>query len=302
MEEFWYEKTSRRKFVEVSSLAALSLAISSFKSKFKNIPVSGHLWIYASNYPPDWNCNPIIDQVFADMKLAGLDGVELMEVNLRGEGSVDRLKALIDKHKFPVTGTSYGADMWNKELYATILKDVEDVIARLASIGGKTFGISVKSPGRKKTEEELNAQADLLKAIRDVCHHHNVTPNLHNHTYEVENNFHDLYGTLQRIPDFPLGPDVGWLAKAGVDPVEFVRKHGRQMVYMHLRDIDAKGEWTQALGEGVIDFDGIARELSSINYSQRAAIELAFANNAKPTRSLKDIWKTSRNVVSKKLK
>jgi sugar phosphate isomerase/epimerase len=296
------KSNSRRQFLKRTSLAVastLALPLFGASTKKDRYAISAHLWVYASRYPPDWNCNPIMETVFKDLKHAGLNGVELMEVNLRDSAAVQKLKDLISRYEFPVTGTSYGADMWKRELRSEILDDVKLVVANLSSVGGKTFGISVKTPGRLKTEKELDDQAELLQAIRKVCNDHGVTPNLHNHTYEVENNLHDLGGTLKRLPDFPLGPDIGWLAKAGVDPVNFVKKYGKQMVYMHLRDIDSEGEWTEVPGQGTIDFRSVAAALRETGFSGSIAIELAFASGFKPTRELKESWKISQDYIDR---
>ena len=32
---------------------------------------------------------------------------------------------------------------------------------------------------------------------------------------------HDLKGTLTSIPDFKLGPELNWLMRIGVEPVDF---------------------------------------------------------------------------------
>ena len=56
------------------------------------------------------------------------NGVELMEVNLRDPAAVRKLKELITRHDFPVTGTSYGAEMWKRELQSKILDDVRLVV------------------------------------------------------------------------------------------------------------------------------------------------------------------------------
>ena len=296
------ESNSRRRFLKTTSLALASTVSLPLLGR---IPVAGrykisaHLWVYASGFPPDWNSNPIMEQIFSDLRYAGLDGVELMEVNLREADAVKKLSQLINQYDFAVTGTSYGAHMWNRDLHAEILRDVELVTANLAAVNGKTFGISVNTPGRVKTEKELDDQARLLDAVRTICARNGIVPNLHNHTYEVENNLHDLSGTLKRLPDYPLGPDIGWLAKAGVDPVEFVRKYGKQMVYMHLRDLDSKGEWTEVPGEGTIDFKNVAAALKESAFSGSIAIELAFPNNFKPSRPIKDSWKVSREFIEK---
>lgn len=262
-----------------------------------SVSVSGHLWVYASRYPPLWDATPILEQVFSDFKYAGIDGVELMEVNLRHDDFVQRAKDLIGKYNVPVTGTSYSGDMWDRSQHSRILEDVTLVVERLQEVGGETFGITVGDAGRTKTEEELDAQADLLKSIQKVCAESQVQPNIHNHTFEVENELHDLKGIISRIPDIKLGPDLNWLVRGGVDPVWFIRNYGKHIVYMHIRDQNAEGKWTEAVGDGVMDFPAIAAALKEINYEGRAAIELAFEGPA--INEVRESWKKSRAYVNK---
>jgi sugar phosphate isomerase/epimerase len=128
-----------------------------------------------------------------------------------------------------------------------------------------------------------------------LCDKHGIVPNLHNHTFEVINNMHDLKGTIARVPDIKLGPDLNWLVRGGVDPVWFIKTYGNKMVYMHIRDQDGNGKWTEAVGEGATDFRSIAKALADINYKGKAAVELAF--DAPPQRTVREDWKISRGYV-----
>ncbi len=294
--------TSRRRFLKTSGALSgtflLGGTMNALAQKFPyKVPVDAHLWVYASRFPPDWDCTSILDEVFSDLKYAGYNKVELMEVLLRQEGSVKRLKTLIKKHNLPVTGTSYYGDMWDKSKHQYILKDIEVVLERLHAIGGTMIGLTVGDAKHIKTEIELDVQADTLKHIIEICRKYKIAPNLHNHTFEMENDMHDLRGTLKRLPDIKLGPDLNWLVRAGVDPVSFIKMYGHQMVYMHIRDQQADGKWTEAVGEGIIDFPAIAQALNDINYKGRAAVELAF--DAPPLRAVKEDWKISRQYVQK---
>lgn len=263
----------------------------------KTVPVSGHLWIYASKFPPEtgYDCTPILETIFSDFKYAGINGLELMEAILRHDDAVHKLNELSAKYGVPVTGSSYGAAMWNKNKDTEILEDVDMLTQRLKQVGGKTFGISVGDAGHIKTEDELDQQAYVLKDIWKACAKNDIQPNLHNHTYEVANEMHDLKGTIARIPGIALGPDLNWLVRAGVDPVGFINTYGHQMVYMHIRDQKADGKWTEVVGDGVIDFPAIAAALNKANFKGRAAIELAF--DAPPVNAIKDDWKKSRLYV-----
>lgn len=260
-----------------------------------SVPLFAHLWVYASKFPPDWDARPVLDQAFADLKAAGFAGIELMEVNLRADDSVAVLGKLVQQHGLPVSGTSFHADMWNRERHDAILQEVVLISSRLQELGGKTFGISVGDAGRKKTEAELDIQAATLNEILNICAKRNIVPNLHNHTYELRDGMHDLRETLLRVPDLKLGPDLNWLVRGGVDPIAFINQYGHRMVYMHLRDQHANGKWSEAVGEGVMDFKGIAAALKKINYSGMAAVELAY--DAPPVHTTRENWERSRAFV-----
>ncbi|HVG40549.1 MAG TPA: sugar phosphate isomerase/epimerase [Chitinophagaceae bacterium] len=294
---------SRRKFIKTSGSLTGTLMLSGlfhescFAEKNVTVKIDAHLWVYASRYPPNWDCTPILDEVFRDIKYAGYDGIEIMESILKHEDSVNGLNSLVQKYDLPVTGTSYYGDMWNKNQQQHIVEDLELVVERLHLAGGKNIGLTVGDAERIKTENELDTQAETLKKIMLICDKNEIQPNLHNHTFEVINDLHDLKGTLKRIPNIKLGPDLNWLVRGGVDPVWFIKTYGHQMVYIHIRDQNADGKWTEAVGEGVIDFPAIAKALKQMKYKGRAAVELAF--DSPPLRPAKEDWKISRNYVKK---
>ncbi|HMB61498.1 MAG TPA: sugar phosphate isomerase/epimerase [Eudoraea sp.] len=297
----------RRQFIQKSGLgttAALWTPSYLFSSlpdhpPVADIPVNAHLWVYASRFPPNWDCTPILDTVFSDLSYAGIEGVEIMEGQLRHPDSVNRIRALIKKYTLPVSGSSYGVGfkMWDTSQHRRIMDDIHTVVPRLAQVGGKTFGISVGSADHLKTAKELDAQADILSKIRTLCNDLGIEANLHNHTYEVENNMHDLNGTLERIPDFKLGPDINWLIRGGIDPIEFIHTYGKQIVYLHLRDQYEDGTWTEYLGQGATDFTAVAAALKAVGFDGQAAIELAFPNDFTPSNPLKEDWKKSREYI-----
>ena len=304
-------RISRRHFV-MSTLAAIPAVQSAtlagpgtgsstaFTPPAKKTMVGAHLWVYAATQP-GYDPTPVLESVFADVSAAGLDCLELMHVALRHEDAVDRIGALITKYKLPVIGTSFEGPMWNREKHAAIYADAETVITRVAALGGRTLGVSVGAAPKPKTDEQLDAQADLLRRMMVLCQRHKVVLNLHNHTYEVENGEHDLKGTLIRIPDIKLGPDLNWLVRAKVDPVDFILRYGSKIVFLHLRDQKADGKWSEAMGEGSMDYVAIGSALRKVGFSGDAMIELAFESGFKPTRPLRETLRMSREYVRKTL-
>lgn len=304
-----HNQSSRRKFIQQSGglIGGLFFTQSFLGKAFaesiktKKIKVFAHLWVYASKYPPNWDSTPNLETVFSDLSYAGIEGVELMEINLRHNDAVKNLKNLIQKYNLPVSGTSYSSkiNMWDESKQKEILDDVNLIVSRLKEVNGKTFGISVGDAKRPKTEKELDAQAEVLKKILVICSDNGVEPNLHNHTYEIINGMHDLKGTISRIPEIKLGPDLNWLIRAGVKPEEFINTYGDKISYLHIRDQYADGTWTEYLGQGVTNFKSIAKALKAQKFEGNVAIELAFPSGFKPVNTLKQDWKLSRQFVKK---
>ena len=260
------------------------------------ILVGAHPWVYAATQPQN-DITPILDTIFSDMSWAGLDGIELMHTTFRPDDAVERIGELSEKHSLPVIGSSFGGAMWNRDEHRTVLDDAELVIPRLAAVGGRTLGVSVGSAGSPKTAAQFDAQAECLTTIIALCQAHGVVLNLHNHTYEVQNELHDVLGTLARIPDAKLGPDLNWLVRGGVDPVTFIRRFGAQIVFLHLRDQAADGRWTGALGEGAMDYVSIAAALRDVGFAGDAVIELAYERDFELPRPLRESLSMSREFV-----
>lgn len=264
------------------------------------VPVGAHPWVYAARLPGHDIC-PILDQIFADMAYAGLDGIELMDSAFHGDDAVERIAALSEQHGLAVIGSSWGAAMWDVEQHEAILADAGRVIPRLAAVGGRTLGVSVGRAPEKKTPAQLDAQADCLRQVLAICADHGVVANLHNHTYEIVDDMHDLRGTLQRVPEVRLGPDLNWLVRGGVDPASFLREFREQVVFLHLRDQHADGRWSEAIGEGDGDFAAIRAALEEIDFRGDAVIELAHEADFQPTRPIRESLKISRDFVRETL-
>lgn len=282
--------SGRREFLQTLAATAVSARAAA------RVPVGAHVWVFAAKQP-GYDPTPAAAQIFREYSKAGLDGIELMHHMLLADGAVERLRELSQRHGLPILGTSWSAEMWRAEQRESILAQGQTLIARLQQVGGRTLGISVGDAKRKKTEAEFDAQAAVLRRVMALCADHGVTPNLHNHVYEVRDQEHDLRGTLERVPEAKLGPDLNWLIRAGVDPVDFLWRHRERMIFAHLRDQGSDGKWVEAMGEGSTDFKAIGAMLHKIQFAGDLVIELAHEREFQPTRSYGESVRLSRAYV-----
>ena len=303
---FQKSQISRRAFLATSATAVATSGLARTSRLTGGEPVTvrvivgGHPWVYAATQPK-YDITPVLPQIFADMQYAGIEAIELMHTALRPKDAVEWIGELSHNHRLPVLGMSFSGAMWDRAQHQAVLEDAELVIPRLAKLGGRTLGTSVGPAPKPKTPEQLDAQAEVLRKIIALCQANGVVLNLHNHTYEVQDNLHDLKGTLARIPDVKLGPDLNWLVRAGVDPAAFIRRFGKQIVFLHIRDQKTDGRWSEALGEGSTDYQAISKALHEVNFRGDAVIELAHERDFKLTRPLRESLKISREFVRRVL-
>ena len=295
---------NRNEFIKttlgIAGFAAMGFpAMASAFGKKGRFTVGAHVWVYAK-HQPGYDVSPILPQIFSDMKYAGLDGVETMEHPLRKEATTKIIGELIDQYQLPLIGSSYGAQLWDKSKQNEILDDVENIMGNMAKVKARTFGVTVGHPlGRIKKEEEFDTQAELLNKMIALGKKNGIVLNLHNHTQEVENNLFELKGTLKRIPEIRLGPDLNWLLRAKVDPITFLKEYKDNIVFMHLRDQLANGKWSESIGEGDVDFKKVASTLETIGFKGDIILELAHEDGFELTRPIKESLKMSRVFVSK---
>jgi len=263
----------------------------------QQVPVAAHPWVYASRREK-YDILPIIEDVIADMAYAGLEGIELMHTVLLQDGAVERIAAAGGKESLPVIGSSFGGAMWDAAQAEKVVEDAYLATARLHALGGKTLGVSVGKAPAKKTPDQFDVQVKVLRELDAMCTQRGIVMNLHNHTYEVEDGEYDLRGTLERFPEVKLGPDLNWLRRAGIEPVDFIRRHGQSIVFLHLRD-ERAGRWVESVGEGEEDFAAIRAALDEANFAGIASIELAWEGDFQPTRPLRESLKLSREHIRK---
>ncbi len=259
------------------------------------VVVGAHPWVYASRRE-DRDVFPIIEEVISDVAYAGFDGIELMHTTLMHDDAVQTIGPLCEEHSLRVIGSSFGGAMWDASQHEEILEHARLVVERVAQLGGTTLGVSTGNTPDPKTHPEFDAQAKLLKQLMAKCADHGVRMNLHNHTYEVEDDEYELSETLRRLPGARLGPDLDWLTRAGIDPIEFIENHGNRIVFLHLRD-NKDGRWVESVGEGEMDFAAIRKALDRVGFAGHAVVELAWESDFEPTRPLRESLKMSRDHI-----
>jgi len=113
-----------------------------------------------------------------------------------------------------------------------------------------------------KTEAETVENARFLEACAQKAAAEGIVIGYHNHNHEFKR-FGDrliMDILLENMPSVQFEPDVFWIAHAGVDPVTYIKPLAAagRICAIHAKELAREGGKNVYIGEGKIDFAGIA--------------------------------------------
>jgi inosose dehydratase len=158
------------------------------------------------------------------------------------------------------------------------------------------------APEDRLLPEELRVFVDTLNAVGKAARAEGVRACFHNHVgtpIETGDEIEDVLAATDPELVF-LGPDTGHLAWAGVDAVDFCRRHLARIKTMHLKDIDpavrargrdqawdydtfaaAQGIFVE-LGEGCVDVPAILELLRATEFDGWLIVETDVTRKPSP--------------------
>lgn len=159
-------------------------------------------------------------------------------------------------------------------------EDANEIIDAALEIGIR-YLISGVPPGGQENYQSLDRvhkMADLYAEAADKAEKHGLLVGYHNHDWDLcEIDGQRAYQIfLEKTPDSVFWEaDVFWVARAGIDPAEFVRELGQRARLLHLKDGAVKDLSLNPpflpCGEGDVDLKAAA---SAGKYTEFAAVEL----------------------------
>ncbi len=123
-----------------------------------------------------------------------------------------------------------------------------------------------------ETADEYKKAAEEFNRIGEKCKAAGIQFGYHNHAHEFEK-IGDKY--IMDIlaentdPDFVhVELDTYWVAYAGLDTVEFLKKYGKRCSLIHFKDMnDPESKKDTEIGKGIVNFDEIARVCKELGTS-----------------------------------
>jgi inosose dehydratase len=269
------------------------------KPRVGNAPVS---WaVYEAHLP-----NPPFAVVLDAIASSGYDGTELGPYGYLPTNK-DALKRELDARGLTLGSSFVPVSLEDPAATDSVIAHCLKVAALLSQFGVKELIVADDEAPMRTTHagriprdgskgwtaaEWKNAIATLESIATRVMAEHGLNVVVHHHAGTYIETPEEVDRLLEGArPDLVnLLLDTGHYVYGGGDPVDLVRRHGSRVRYVHLKDADKaqlanvrtsdismQDAWKRgifcALGDGVVDFKGVAAELAKHSYDGWMIVE-----------------------------
>ena len=257
---------SRRRFLQQSSsFLAASLLAPHFLSaqSYTSRPVGIQLFTFFGKFDQDvkGNLQKIADLGYSEIESAfsmlpgfyGMKGKEFMALNK------DLGLNWVAHH---VGGAPMkprpGADMSRFPKMLNLRDDAQQAVDNAAEAGVK-YLVCANTP--IETKDEVSASVASMYKAAELAKKAGLVFCYHNHDAEFKvvdgQKAFDVFTSQIPAGLLKFELDLGWAAKAGVDPVELFKQHPGRFPLCHIKDLDAEFKNILPVGEGVVNYKRI---------------------------------------------
>jgi inosose dehydratase len=276
-----HSKIDRRRFLAASGLA-LGASAGLPAQPVRKLKV-GHTGI-------TWGFKPEDAAVaIRDVGWLGYMGYETFGEVLEAWQPKGGLKPVLEENHLPLVSaycnvnltdpTKRTDEITRAVLWANLIKQAGGVTAVIGPNGVKRTAYDFKS-SKSDIVSALNEICKAVSAVGIVCA-------LHQHTGTCIESRDEVYAVLEAVDTryVKFGPDVGQLAKGGVDPVKVVKDFLPLIRHVHLKDWNGGPHWAEycPLGEGKVDLPAVLDLLEQSSEMKIVMVELDPSRNPPQT-------------------
>lgn len=221
-----------------------------------------------------------LDHIIGTIAETGFVGVET-ETQFLGELSDPaRLAATLQQAGIEMAALTLVEDWLGGEETAEERRRADECLALLAHFPDTLLNLCQMPTTRPADRGPLRERQDNLLAcvnhIAERFHAAGIAVGYHPNSpeqsiYRTAVDYEVLLGGLDSAVVGWI-PDVGHLAKGGIDPLKWIRDYRPLVKHIHYKDMDASGAWAE-MGAGEIDFHGITRFLIETGFDGWIVVE-----------------------------
>jgi inosose dehydratase len=215
------------------------------------------------------------EKAVKDIAASGYTGVEIFDGNLSEYAdNPEEFKSLLSSLGLSLVSVYTGANF----IYDDILEDeffkISKAISYAKSMGAINLvvgGGAKRSTGTRESDFAQLAQA--LNRVSDLAANAGLTACYHPHLSTIVEAPAELEKVMN-LSKIHFCPDTAHLMAGGGNPAELIRKYGKRVRHVHLKDFTASPFAFLPLGKGDLDFQEVFAALEEIAYDGWLIVEL----------------------------
>ena len=302
---------SRRRFLNEAAVLGGSVLLATGWNGTTQAEPHGKLHLACNQYP--WSVfyrregrefSPTLDVAIAEVARSGVDG---FEPGVTSADQAGQIAEVLKKHGLEMRSLYVNSTL---HVAAEVDKSIAQIVTTAQQVKATGTRIIVTNPSpirwggpENKDDAQLKIQAAALDRLGAQLRELGLTLAYHNHDIELRNaarEFHHMMlATDPKNVTFCL--DAHWVYRgAGNSAValfDVLKLYGPRISELHLRQSQG-GIWTEALGDGDIDYRALARHLVDIGVKPHLVLEQAPEKDTPKTMDAVESHRRSREYAS----
>jgi inosose dehydratase len=279
---------TRREFLKTATVMTSSLLLGARAAQGAEEETGKKLHVACNQYPwtvfygrENRDFNASLDSALKEVAQSGVDGFEPL---VTGPQQIDELAPLLKQHGLQMRSLYVNSTLHNPDEAEKSIQQVLAIAEKARPLGTKII-VTNPNPVRwggpeDKNDVQLTFQAQTLDKLGARLREMGLLLAYHNHDAELRQaarEFHHMMlGTSPEQVSLCL--DAHWIYRgAGNSAValfDVLKLYGRRVSELHLRQ-SVNNIWTEALGDGDIDYPRLAKQLLKLGVKPHLVIEQA---------------------------
>ncbi|WP_127143917.1 sugar phosphate isomerase/epimerase family protein [Pelagibacterium montanilacus] len=216
-----------------------------------------------------YRARPPFARATKEIRLVGFEGIEAFDGDV-----IEWHQARLDVAATGLTlsGVYTGGQFIYPDAWADERTKFERVIDAARALGARNLvvgGGAVRANG--VGPDDCAMMADRLDELAGIADRAGLVAHFHPHPHPDGYNQDQVENILGRTA-IGLCPDLGVLAKGGVEPVDFCRRYASRISYLHLKD--SRNGQDIEVGQGTVDIEGVVSALVDAGFDGWVVAEL----------------------------
>jgi inosose dehydratase len=212
-----------------------------------------------------------IDHMADTAAQAGFAGLEPMNLQLGPYWDHVKLKNTLDARGIKLSSVALVCDWLGDGESESEIREADKMMDLIGSFPYDVLLMPVQMPQSNRDNLEVR-QKNFITCVNALARRaadRGIASSYHPNSPDgsIFRTRDDYDKLLPQLDHSVLGwtPDVGHIAKGGMDPVGLIREYRQLVNHIHFKDMFADGTWAQT-GEGNIDFKTVIEDLVKTDY------------------------------------